>query len=214
MACISCHIFTCAANVTLVLSSLPRKITWIEAAPCPFRSRSVPPCGENGQMVARNILIVDDEPSLRTYMRTLLEVQDYTVETASSGEEALARLQRPPVVDVILLDVVMPGLSGLEVLEKIKQIRPSQKVVMISCVSGTRSVAQAVRLGALDYLSKPFGTSELEEILRGCFESCSDSEGAASECAESSLLEVADGVYFYSGSEAMRKIRHQAQLVA
>lgn len=160
------------------------------------------------------ILVVDDEPGLRTYMRTLLETDNYRVETANNGTEALTRMQQSPSPDVILLDVLMPDGSGLDVLARIKSMRPQQKVIMISCISETRKVAQAMRLGALDYLTKPFQKAELEEVLRLCVGQQSESSPDCADPVDDAFLEVAEGVFFYGSSPAMRKIRHQAQLVA
>ena len=77
-------------------------------------------------MSAPNILLVDDEPSVLRYIKTLLEIEDYSVETASSGEEALQRMQRRPAPSLIVLDVLMPGMDGLQTLESCKKIHPQQ----------------------------------------------------------------------------------------
>src|SRR5437660_1175297 len=99
---------------------------------------------------ATNILLVDDEPGMLRYIRTLLEVDDYKVETASTGEEALQRVEKGLEPDMVLLDVLMPGIDGLQTLEQLRQMRPGVKVVMLSCVSDTRKVVQAMRLGVQD----------------------------------------------------------------
>src|SRR5215470_16895934 len=99
------------------------------------------------------ILLVDDEPGMLRYIRTLLEVDDYKVETASTGEEALERVQKGLRPDLVLLDLLMPGIDGLQTLEQMRQSFPGVKVVMLSCVSDTRKVVQAIRLGAHDYLT-------------------------------------------------------------
>ena len=97
---------------------------------------------------ATNILLVDDEPGMLRYIRTLLEVDDYKVETASTGEEALQRVEKGLEPDMVLLDVLMPGIDGLQTLEQLRQMRPGVKVVMLSCVSDTRKVVQAMKLVA------------------------------------------------------------------
>src|SRR6201984_1804880 len=117
---------------------------------------------------ATNILLVDDEPGMLRYIRTLLEVDDYKVETASTGEEALQRVEKGLEPDMVLLDVLMPGIDGLQTLEQLRQMRPGVKVVMLSCVSDTRKVVQAMRLGAQDYLTKPFQKAELDAVLDLC----------------------------------------------
>ena len=120
-------------------------------------------------MSAGHILIVDDEPSMRRYLQTVLELDSYRVSTAANGEEALEKVQRDQP-DVVLLDMVMPGADGLETLKRIRESRPTTKVVMLSCVRDTRKVAMAMRLGAQDYLSKPVQKEEMDDVLRFCLE--------------------------------------------
>src|ERR1700751_2176462 len=114
------------------------------------------------------ILLVDDEPGMLRYIRTLLEVDDYKVETAATGEEALQRVEKGLEPDLVLLDLLMPGIDGLQTLEQLRQIKPGLKVVMLSCVSDTRKVVQAMRLGASDYLTKPFQKAELDSVIGQC----------------------------------------------
>src|SRR3977135_1888961 len=156
---------------------------------------------------AVNILLVDDEPGMLRYIRTLLEVDEYTVETASTGEEALARVQKGLQPDLVLLDLLMPGIDGLQTLEQLRQIRPGTKVVMLSCVSDTRKVVQAIRLGAHDYLTKPFQKSELDTVIDQCL-------GKNQQNYPGEVEEVGDEVFFVAASPVMRKLRSQAALVA
>jgi len=97
-------------------------------------------------MTAPTILLVDDEPSMLRYTKTVLELNDYKVETAATGEEALERMNRGAAPNLILLDLAMPGMDGLEVLETCKKMRPEQKIVMLSCVNDTNKVVQAIKL--------------------------------------------------------------------
>ncbi|MGB9198336.1 MAG: response regulator, partial [Terriglobales bacterium] len=115
-----------------------------------------------------NILLVDDEPGMLRYIRTLLEVDEHKVQTATTGEEALEQLQKGLQPDLVLLDLLMPGIDGLQTLEQLRQIKPGLKVVMLSCVSDTRKVVQAMRLGATDYLTKPFQKAELDSVISQC----------------------------------------------
>jgi two-component system response regulator AtoC len=154
-----------------------------------------------------NILLVDDEPGMLRYIRTLLEVDDYKVDTASTGEEALERVQKGLQPDLVLLDLLMPGIDGLQTLEQLRQIRPGTKVVMLSCVSDTRKVVQAIRLGAHDYLTKPFQKAELDAVIDQCL-------GTNQQNYPGEVEELCDDVYFVAASPAMRKIRSQAALVA
>src|SRR5438552_2454544 len=156
---------------------------------------------------AANILLVDDEPGMLRYIRTLLEVDEYKVETASSGEEAVGRVQKGLAPDMVLLDVLMPGIDGLQTLEQLRQMRPGVKVVMLSCVSDTRKDVQAMRLSAQDYLTKPFQKAELDAVIDQCL-------GKNQQAYAGEVEELCDDVFFVAASPAMRKIRSQAALVA
>jgi DNA-binding NtrC family response regulator len=159
-------------------------------------------------MSAGHILIVDDEPGMRRYLQTVLELDSYRVSTAANGEEALDKIQRDQP-DVVLLDVVMPGPDGLETLKRIREARPSTKVVMLSCVRDTRKVALAMRLGAHDYLSKPVQKEEMDDVLRFCLDNPGPMAPGVGE-----VIEVIQGVYFFAATEQMRQIRAQAIQVA
>jgi len=161
---------------------------------------------------SENILVVDDEPGMLRYLQTLLEVDSYRVSTASSGAEALACLRSEPAPDLVLLDLLMPDLDGLQTLEQLRHARPGLKVVMLSCVTDTRKVVQAIRLGAHDYLTKPFQKAELDAVLDHCLHSrtaLSPSEGESSE-----VEELSDDLFFVAASRAMRRIRKQVSQVA
>ena len=154
-----------------------------------------------------NILLVDDEPGMLRYIRTLLEVDDYKVETASTGEEAVLRVNKGLRPDLVLLDLLMPGIDGLQTLEQLRQIQPGVKVVMLSCVGDTRKVVQAMRLGAHDYLTKPFQKAELDAVIDQCL-------GSNQQNYPGEVEELADDVFFVAASPAMRKLRSEAALVA
>src|ERR1700736_888877 len=156
---------------------------------------------------AVNILLVDDEPGMLRYIRTLLEVDDYSVQTASTGEEALQQVEKGLRPDLVLLDLLMPGIDGLQTLEQLRQLVPGLKVVMLSCVSDTRKVVQAIRLGAQDYLTKPFQKAELTTVIDQCL-------GKNQQNLPGEVEELYDDVFFVAASPAMRKIRSQAALVA
>jgi DNA-binding NtrC family response regulator len=159
-----------------------------------------------------NIFVVDDEPSMLRYLRTLLEVEGYKVDTASCGEEAVRRIaamsQTP---DVVLLDVLMPpGIDGLQTLEQLRERHPQLKVIMLSCVSDTRKVVQAIRLGAQDYLAKPFQKADLDAVIQQCI----GDRAVAAPPVQGEIEDLGDDVFFVAGSPPMRKIRSQAKLVA
>lgn len=153
------------------------------------------------------ILLVDDEPGMLRYIRTLLEVEGYKVETATTGEEALERVQKGLRPDLVLLDLLMPGIDGMQTLEQLRQLQAGVKVVMLSCVGDTRKVVQAMRLGAHDYLTKPFQKAELDAVIDQCL-------GTNQQNYPGEVEELTDDTFFVAASPAMRKIRSQAALVA
>src|SRR6202451_4335624 len=114
------------------------------------------------------ILVVDDEPSIRKYLGTLLEVDGYQVETVVSGQEAIEKISSGDRPDFIILDVLMPELNGLETLKQLMQIDRSLNVVMLSCSNEVGTVVEAIRLGAQDYLTKPFEKAELDVAMLKC----------------------------------------------
>src|SRR5690349_22302452 len=154
-----------------------------------------------------NILLVDDEPGMLRYIRTLLEVDEYKVETATTGEEALERVQKGMQPDLVLLDLLMPGIDGIQTLEQLRQMQPGVKVVMLSCVSDTRKVVQAMRLGAHDYLTKPFQKAELDAVIDQCL-------GTNQQNYAGEVEAPCDDVFFVAASPAIRTICSQAALVA
>ncbi len=155
-----------------------------------------------------NILLVDDEPGMLRYIRTLLEVDEHKVQTASTGEEAVEHVQKGMQPDLVLLDLLMPGIDGLQTLEQLRRLKPGLKVVMLSCVNDTRKVVQAMRLGAIDYLTKPFQKAELDAVIGQCVGT------AKGESYAGEVEELCDDVFFVAASPAMKKIRSQAALVA
>src|SRR2546430_7114052 len=154
-----------------------------------------------------NILLVDDEPGMLRYIRTLLEVDDYKVATASTGEEALDRVQKGLIPDLVLLDLLMPGIDGLETLEALRKVQPTAKVVMLSCVNDTKKVVQAIRLGATDYITKPFQKAELDAVIDQCL-------GTNQENYAGEVEDLGDETFFVAACANMRKLRSQAALVA
>ena len=102
---------------------------------------------------------------VRTFLAHLLELRGYAVDTAEDGRSALALLEGGAAPDVVLLDVMMPGQDGLATLARIRELHPEVSVVMLSVVGKTGTIVEAMRLGAADYLNKPFEEAELEATL-------------------------------------------------
>lgn len=167
--------------------------------------------------MSASILLVDDEPSVLRYTKTLLEIDNYQVETAASGEEALQRIERGPAPNLIVLDLLMPGMDGLQTLESCKRIHPEQKVLMVSCVSDTGKVVQAIKLGASDYLTKPFQPQQLHGAIRRALEPVQPSAAKAVKYVVSDAEMVDsldDELFFLAASPAMKQIRAQVALIA
>jgi two-component system response regulator PilR (NtrC family) len=101
------------------------------------------------------VLVVDDEPSIREFLQIMLKREKMIVETASNGREALKILENKPI-DLVITDLQMPEMSGLELLGKIKEKDPKALVMMITAFGSTDSAVEAMKLGAFDYLTKPF----------------------------------------------------------
>ncbi len=107
------------------------------------------------------LLIVDDEQSIRRLCMTVGEALGYTCMEANSGETALALLEEQPA-HMILTDMVMPNMSGIEFLEKVKKLLPRSEIAVMTGHGSVETAVQAMKLGAYDYISKPF--SPLEEL--------------------------------------------------
>jgi len=109
----------------------------------------------------RSIMVVDDDPSVRSYLSDFLTSCGYIVECAESGDEAVARLTAGYVPSVIVQDIVMPGINGIEVLENVKKINPAIPVIILSAAGQIKTVVDAMKMGAADFLVKPFEEQEL-----------------------------------------------------
>ena len=115
------------------------------------------------------VLVIDDDPGIRDYLEALVSRQGYQVFAVADGEQALRTLDetRP---DLVTLDVVLPGMDGIETLQKIKQRLPDVPVVMLSGHGQARTIVEAMRLGASDFLRKPFEVEELELAFQKALE--------------------------------------------
>src|SRR5689334_15613400 len=123
-------------------------------------------------MSKTRILIVDDEHLIRWSLEQNLKKQNYDVLTAGNGEDAL-KLVREEQPDLVLLDIQMPGISGLEVLEKVKEIDEDIIVIMVTAQGGLETAVTAMRMGAYDYINKPFNLDEMAIVIRKALETSS-----------------------------------------
>lgn len=106
------------------------------------------------------IHLIDDEPVIHDVLGQLLSAEGYQVEISSSGEEALTKF-REQEFDLVLLDLLMPGMDGLEVLKEIKKIDPEVPIIIITAYASVESALSAMKMGAFDYIQKPFKNEEL-----------------------------------------------------
>jgi len=127
-------------------------------------------------MTAKPILIVDDEKNIRLALSMSLETLDMPVETAASGEEALERLAQGGY-GLMLLDLRMPGLDGMEVLRQVSQQQPEIKVIIITAYGSIDLAVEAMKLGAVDFLQKPFDAGQVREMVRRILEKPGGSHG-------------------------------------
>ncbi len=110
------------------------------------------------------ILVVDDELTVCKSIRQVLVGSDYEVDMAQSGEEAL-RMEAARPYDVLIVDLMMPGLSGLDLLRMLKARNPKARVIMVTGYPTMRNTLQAMQLGAIDFLPKPFLPTTLRNLV-------------------------------------------------
>lgn len=122
------------------------------------------------------ILIVDDEKNIRLALSMSLEKLEIPVETAASGEEALEKLARGEY-ELMLLDLRMPGLDGMEVLRRVSQQLPELKVIIITAYGSIDLAVEAMKLGAVDFLQKPFDAGQVREVVRRTLEKQGEAQG-------------------------------------
>jgi two-component system, NtrC family, response regulator PilR len=115
------------------------------------------------------ILIVDDELSMREFLSILLEREGYETVVAGNAEEALRQIDGS-LFDLVISDVQMPGLNGIELLARIKQVSPETAVLMVTAFSTAEQAVEAMKLGAYDYISKPFKNEEIKVLISKALE--------------------------------------------
>ncbi len=111
-----------------------------------------------------HVLVVDDQEVIRDLCAEIADSMGYRVSVASDGSEALRGLEREHV-DIVLADLRMPGIDGMDLLARVKQVSPETEVVIVTAYGSVPSAVQAMKLGAYDYLTKPFNTEEVKLLL-------------------------------------------------
>ena len=115
-------------------------------------------------MSARILIVDDEEIVIRSCRRILSDSQLYAVDSTQDGADALRRVDESEY-DLLVLDIMMPGMDGLEVLQQVKERHPDVDVIMVTGLSQIQTAVKAMKLGAFDYLSKPFDPDELKHVV-------------------------------------------------
>jgi DNA-binding NtrC family response regulator len=115
-------------------------------------------------MTSKRILIVDDDPSICLTLSVALKDLGDALETAQSGEAALAAIEQRKF-GIVLLDIWMPGIDGMEVLRRMKIMAPQIRVIMMTAHGGIDSAVEAMKLGAVDFIQKPFTPPEIRKLV-------------------------------------------------
>ena len=158
------------------------------------------------------VFVVDDDPSMLRYMRTLLQLQSCDVQMANSGHKAIEQIQQGLSPDLIFLDLLMPGMDGLQTLERLRQINPRLRVIMLSCLKDTPKVVEAMRFGADDYLNKPLDGAAVEQVLQRYLPKPQEPNVEAD--ADEDVEELPGGMLYITGSPPTRRLRSQIAQIA
>lgn len=135
-----------------------------------------------------SILIVDDDFRICRNLSEILADEGYSVESATSGEEALKLIKKK--FDIAIVDLMMPGMSGMELLSEIRRNEPNTHVIMITAFGTIENAVEAMKMGAADYITKPFKTNEIQVAAKRILEEINfkNNIAAAAKSAESEKL--------------------------
>ena len=136
------------------------------------------------------ILVVDDERAVRESLRRALELEGYEIELAADGREALYRLEGTTEPDAMILDVLMPGVDGLEVCRRLRDSGSKLPVLMLTARAEVESRVEGLDAGADDYVTKPFALDELLARVRALLRRTADEEGESGELLRFEDLEL------------------------
>ncbi|MEW5723123.1 MAG: FAD-dependent oxidoreductase [Thermodesulfobacteriota bacterium] len=139
------------------------------------------------------VLVVDDELIMRDSLKEWLAAEGFPADMAASGPEALAMIGAA-AYDLMLLDIKMPGMDGVEVLKKAKQAAPDLVIVMMTAYATVETAVEAMKIGALNYLVKPFNPEDLMPLVEGMYR---DKEAAKGLKVQAGAIVLAGGASFY-----------------
>jgi DNA-binding NtrC family response regulator len=115
-------------------------------------------------MTTAKILVIDDEKNIRLTLQQTLQAADTAVDTAINGEEGLQKVETADY-DLVLLDLQLPGIDGLEVLQQLRQRKPHLPVMLLSAHGTVKTAVDALHSGAVDFLEKPFSPREVRDAV-------------------------------------------------
>lgn len=162
--------------------------------------------------MSRSVLIVDDEADMRQVLQTVLKIEGYEVRSAENAGGAL-KLIRENEPDIILLDQMLPDMNGLDFLLKLRNMELESMVIMMSGFGDIKDAVQGMKMGAFEYLKKPFSKDEIIAVVRKTFEVKSLSREA--ELLKQKVEEgIPKSVPIFSESESMKEIMGQLNKVA
>ncbi len=119
-------------------------------------------------MGAGKILIIDDDSGIREFLQMFFEEREYETDIAFDGQDGVEKFEKNPIYDLVLCDMLMPRMIGINVLKKIKELKPTQPVIMMTGVKEDTMVSTAKSLGCHFYLTKPVKLAELEAKVNEC----------------------------------------------
>lgn len=157
----------------------------------------------------KKILVVDDEITVCKSIRQAILAPDHEVDMALSGEEALKK-DKENHYDLIITDLMMPGISGLELLRNLKESRPGVNVIMITGYPTIKTAVQSVKMGAFDYLPKPFTPTDLRALVTRAFKKAESEEKGEAEVGEPRMPQ---GYYYMLGHTWLKAETENAVLV-
>lgn len=117
------------------------------------------------------VLVVDDEPNIRRVLAAVLARDGYKVVTADGGKDAVKKAKNEPVLDILITDFLMPDMNGLETLEAVRKYHGGVRALFISGHGTVRSAVEAMRLGAFDYITKPFDVDQVRDTVKRALKS-------------------------------------------
>lgn len=134
------------------------------------------------------VLLVDDEKEFTELLSERLEVRGFKTRVANDGDEAISKLKEENA-DIVLLDVMMPGKSGIETLKEIKQSWPLVEVIMLTGHGTVETAIEGMKVGAYDYLLKPTGTEDLSEKIKNAYQRKAEHEERIRQAEINKIIE-------------------------